>query len=256
MHPAIINASKLILVGNISGAEKALSDIADEHGDHALSVILEDVAPKDLLAILREYDSAKETVLSLVVSPEQFARAVVLDKLYGERNKDKLRGMMNAVIYKHADTAPDYLEAIFEQKGGAGILADYFEGHYEVALNFILRAHLETTPLPFLDDENILDPEEISAFFEVFYSSENIMDKVDWGYSRTELADNDWKETLWILFHEVPDAFDHLIDEVQSRMLAACQRAAQKTEINPEALDKLLQAICNSSNDDIEESAI
>jgi hypothetical protein len=256
MHPAIINASKLILVGDISGAEKALADIADEQGDHALAVILEEVEPKDLLAILREYDSSKETVLSLVVSPEQFARAVVLDKRYGERNKDKLRGMMNAVIYKNTDCAEEFLSAIFAQKGGTGVLADYFEGHYDVVLNFLLRAHLETTPQPFFDEEISADAEEIKNFFASIYASENIMEKVSWAYARTEITDNDWKETLWILFHEVPDAFDHLLDEMQSRLLAACQRTTRKTEINPEALEKLLQAISNSSSDDIEESAI
>ncbi|MGL6041716.1 MAG: hypothetical protein ACRC01_11035, partial [Deefgea sp.] len=89
MHPAVINASQLITVGDITGAEKVLSDIADQHGDTALMQILDEVAPKDLLAIMREYDSAKQSLLSMMVTPEQFARAVVLDKQYGERNKDK-----------------------------------------------------------------------------------------------------------------------------------------------------------------------
>ena len=252
MHPAIINASQLILLGDIVGAEKTLVEIADQQGDTALVQILEDVAPKDLLAIMREYDGAKDSVLNLLVTPEQFARAVVLNKLYGERNNDKLRGMMNGVIYKNADTAVDYFAEIYAQDGGVATLGDYFAGHFEEVCNFAMHASFDTTPLPFLADDGSSDAAEVREFFEVFYSLEHILDKVKWSYTRAEVADGDWKESIWLLFHELPDAFDHLIGEIQARLLTA-QRQSKPREIDPAALENLLLAIGGS---DTEESAI
>ncbi|MBM5574596.1 hypothetical protein [Deefgea sp. CFH1-16] len=255
MHPAIINASQLILVGDILGAEKVLSDIADQHGDTALMQILGDVAPKDLLAIMREYDSSKESLLSMMVTPEQFARAVVLDKQYGERNKDKMRGMMNAVIYKNPDLTSEYLEPIFKEAGGVETMADYFYGRLEDVLNFVMHASNTTTPLPFLSDDGDSTSDEIREFFNVFHSLEHIFDKTNWSYTRSEVADNDWKETIWLLFHELPDEFELLIGELQGRVLMQAMHNERRSKpISDSALESLMQAI--SKTDDAEESAI
>ena len=255
MHPAIINASQLILVGDILGAEKVLSDIADQHGDTALMQILGDVAPKDLLAIMREYDSSKESLLSMMVTPEQFARAVVLDKHYGERNKDKMRGMINAVIYKNPDLTSEYLEPIFKAAGGVETMADYFYGRLEDVLNFVMHASNTTTPLPFLSDDGDSTSDEIREFFNVFHSLEHILDKTNWSYTRSEVADNDWKETIWLLFHELPDEFELLIGELQGRVLMQAMHNERRSKpISDSALESLMQAI--SKTDDAEESAI
>jgi hypothetical protein len=254
MHPAIINASKLILVGDISGAEKALSDIADQQGDYALAEILEDIPAKDLLAIMREYDSSKESILSLMVTPEQFARAIVLDTQYGDRTKDKLRAMMNVVIYKHADSAEEYLEAIYETKpAGIETLADYFHDFHEEVFNFVLHASATTTALPFMCDDGSCSIDEIKEFFAVFHSTEHIIDKLKWNISRAEIADSDWKETMWVLFHELPDAFDHLILELQGRVLAKYLKLESST-ISDSMIEELMKKI--NLEDDSEESAI
>ncbi|QZA77905.1 hypothetical protein K4H28_00225 [Deefgea tanakiae] len=259
MHPAVINASQLITVGDITGAEKVLSDIADQHGDTALMQILDEVAPKDLLAIMREYDSAKQSLLSMMVTPEQFARAVVLDKQYGERNKDKMRGMINAVIYKDPDLTGDYLEAMFEQDGGTETMADYFYGRLEEVFNFVMHASNTTDPLPFLSDDGSSTSDEIREFFAVFHSLEHIQDKTNWSYTRSEVADNDWKETIWILFHEQTDFFEHIIGELQGRVLAHAMRAERRSKpISDSAIESLLAAISGGSDktDEAEESAI
>ncbi|MEJ2792269.1 hypothetical protein WAE56_02530 [Iodobacter sp. LRB] len=254
MHPAIINASKLILTGDISGAEKALSDIADQQGDYALAEILEDVPAKDLLAIMREYDSSKESVLSLLVTPEQFARAIVLDSQYGDRTKDKLRAMINVVIYKHSDSAEEYLEAIYENNpAGIETLADYFHDFHEDVFNFVLHASNTSATLPFMCDDGSSSTDEIKEFFEVFHSAEHIIDKLKWNVSRAEIADSDWKETIWVLFHELPDAFDHLILELQGRVLAKYLKAESKAPSNA-MIEDLLKMIDLES--DAEESAI
>ena len=100
MHPTVIKTAELVLAGDLEGAERALANFADQEGDTALIALLDQVAPKDLLAMLREYDGARQSILNLVVTPKQFADAVVLETLYGEYSHARLRGMINAVLYR------------------------------------------------------------------------------------------------------------------------------------------------------------
>ena len=99
-HPAIIKTSALVNAGDLAGAERTLMAIAEHEGDHALVTVLDEVPPKDLLAIMREFDASRESAINLLVTPEQFARAAVLDARYGEESHDRLRGMMNAILYR------------------------------------------------------------------------------------------------------------------------------------------------------------
>jgi hypothetical protein len=75
---------ELILAGEISRAEAHLVVVAEQEGDHALVEVLDEMAPKDVLAVIREYDASKESVVNLLVSPEQFVQAIVLERQYGE----------------------------------------------------------------------------------------------------------------------------------------------------------------------------
>ena len=77
-HLALITKTQsLIAAGDIVGAESALAELADTEGDRALVVVLDQLPPKDVLAVIREFDTSKESVVNLVITPEQFARAVV-----------------------------------------------------------------------------------------------------------------------------------------------------------------------------------
>ena len=78
----IAKTQSLIAAGDIVAAEAALVELADAEGDHALMLVLEQLPPKDVLAVIREYDNSKESVINLMVTPEQFARAVVIEKQY------------------------------------------------------------------------------------------------------------------------------------------------------------------------------
>ena len=101
----ITKTQALIAAGDIVGAENALMTLADEEGDQALMVVLEQLPPKDILAVMREYDNSKESVVNLLVSPQQFARAVVIEKQYKDLSRTHLRGMMNAILFRDgADT--------------------------------------------------------------------------------------------------------------------------------------------------------
>jgi hypothetical protein len=83
-HPVLLKAEKLIRVGDIVGAEAALVSLVESEGDDALVVALDDFPAKDLLAVLRDFDSSRESVVNLLVSPEKFARAIVLEQRYGD----------------------------------------------------------------------------------------------------------------------------------------------------------------------------
>jgi hypothetical protein len=117
-HPVVIKTAQLIMAGDLKGAETALANIADTEGDEALVAVLDEIAPKDLLAVMRSYDGSRETVVNLVVTPEQFARAVVLESRYRDETHAALHGMMNAVLYRDEALTAEYLENIGEIEGG------------------------------------------------------------------------------------------------------------------------------------------
>ena len=219
MHPVVLKSSQLILVGDIVGAEKALVAIADEEGDHALISILDDIKPNDLLAIMREFDSSKESVINMVVTPEQFARAVVLEKKYGERTSERLRAMINTVIHRETETVVEYLEAITSIEGGADTLADYFEDRYDEILSFTTTGIFT----PQLDPEFTVQThntwlmekiEEIDHGLCFGDSIENTRPKI----SHSEVADGDWMETAWILRYELSDAFEEVMMILRNRV--------------------------------------
>ena len=66
----ITKTQALIAAGDIVGAEYALVELADAEGDQALMVVLEQLPPKDILAVMREYDNSKESVVNLLVSAQ------------------------------------------------------------------------------------------------------------------------------------------------------------------------------------------
>lgn len=226
MHPVVLKSSQLILAGDIVGAENALVAIADQHGDHALVSILDELQPKDLLAIMREFDSSKESVVNMLVTPEQFARSIVLEKKYGERTSERLRAMMNAVMHRDGDTVYEYLEAIGNIEGGSETLADYFADHYDEVFSFSSSGSF----VPQLDPESdakthntwLMEKiEEIDHGLAFGNSIENSRPLL----TRSEVADGDWMETAWILRYELPDAFGDMMITLRDRAQSVLEMA-------------------------------
>lgn len=218
MHPVVLKSSQLILAGDIVGAENELATIADEHGDYALVSILDEMPPKDLLAVMREFDSSKESVVNMLVTPEQFARSIVLEKRYGDRTSERLRAMMNAVIHRDYNAAHEYLQAISDIEGGSETLADYFADHYDEVFCFATSGSF--TPQ--------IDP-EADVKTHTTWLMEKI-DEIDHGlafgnfiedsrpvFSRSEIADGDWMETAWVLRYELTDAFEEVMITLRDR---------------------------------------
>ena len=182
----VLKAANLIRSGDIAGAEFALVSLAESDGDHALVAVLEEMPPKDLLAVIREFDASHESVVSLLVTPEQFARAVIMERLYGDHTHTHLRGMINAVLFRDDNQSSKFLDAIGEIDGGCEALVDYLSDRDEAVVHF---ANYGT--------------------FNHLHSEEG--DEID----KSEASDHDWKELTWLLKNDHPDMFEQILPQLK-----------------------------------------
>lgn len=246
---------ELILAGEISKAEACLVVIAEQEGDHALIEVLDEMAPKDVLAVIREYDASKESVVSLVVSPEQFVQAIVLERQYGEpleRYVPRLRNTMNAVMHRSPAACAEVLDCLVEHDDGVRVLADYFTDHYDalqtLAYHGVFEADLDLekafTPKSAItwDAERV---DELDQGLEIGDAIEMVRVRM----SRSEVADSDWMETAWVLRHEFSDTFELLVIEIQDRLHRAAEAARMPL---PESAEPGVPKL----DEDDEESAI
>lgn len=233
-HPVVQETIKLILAGDVAGAEHALVAIADEEGDAALVAILDEIPPKDLLAMMREFDSSRESILNMVVSPEQFARAVILEQKYRDRTHEALRGMINAVVHANGDLASEYLEAIGEIDGGYETFANYFAERFEEVLHFAMSGEFtEAGPETSMENKSITWlAEKVDEIDEALNLGNSISDTQP-RVSRGEAADGDWMETAWVLRHQLPDIFEQVIILLRDRMQRFSQLAEQALQAPP-----------------------
>ena len=188
----IAKTQSLIAAGDIVAAEAALVELADTEGDKALMVVLEQLPPKDILAVIREYDNSRESVINLLVSPEQFARAVVIEKQYKDLSHTHLRGMVNSIIFREDADPLEFLNAIDKLEGGAEALADYFTEKWARIEAFARSGTFDTVE----DDGEILSEAALLA-------NAYVKPRVD----EDEVADRDWMQLAWLLRHDCPDLF-------------------------------------------------
>lgn len=257
-HPAVIKASQLIIAGDLAGAETALATIADTEGDAALVEILDEVEPKDLLAIMRSFDGSKESVVNMVVTPEQFARAVVLESRYRDLGHTALRGMMNAVLFKDSDQTYEYLETLGEMEGGYSVMANYFEEKAEEVLvfassglfsdDFDFERTSENRSIGWLS-------EKIDELDQALYDGDGIADAKP-KVSRAEIADNDWMEVAWILRHELPDIFEQVMLTLRGRLLKHMEALAESASPADHGSASATSPKTSSVSVDNEESAL
>jgi hypothetical protein len=192
----IAKTQSLIASGDIVAAEAALVELADAEGDHALMVVLEQLPPKDILAVIREYDNSKESVINLLVTPAMFARAVVIEKQYKDLSRTHLRGMMNSVIFREDGDPVEFLTAIGELEGGSEALADYFTEKWSRIEAFARSGTFDAVE----DDGEILSETALLA-------SAYVKPRVE----EDEVADQDWMQLAWLLRHECPDLFIEML---------------------------------------------
>ncbi len=192
----IAKTQSLIAAGDIVAAEAALVELADTEGDHALMVVLEQLPPKNILAVIREYDNSKESVINLLVTPQMFARAVVIEKQYKDLSRTHLRGMMNSVIFREDADPVEFLSAIGDLEGGSEALADYFTEKWSRIEAFARSGTFDAVE----DDGEILSETALLA-------SAYVKPRVE----EDEVADQDWMQLAWLLRHECPDLFIEML---------------------------------------------
>lgn len=192
----IAQTQSLIAAGDITGAEHALVSLADAEGDQALMVVLEQLPAKDLLAVIREYDPSRASVVNLLVTPEQFARAVVIEKQYKDLTRAHLRGMVNSVIFREDADPIAFLTAIGDLEGGSDALADYFAERWARVEAFARTGTFET----FEEDGHMVDEDTLRA-------QAYVRPKLD----LDEVADQDWMQMAWLLRYELPDLFIEML---------------------------------------------
>jgi hypothetical protein len=192
-HLALISKTQsLIAAGDISGAESALVELADAEGDSALMVVLEQLPPKDILAVIREYDNSKESVVNLLVSPQQFARAVVIEKQYKDLSRTHLRGMVNSVIFRAGGDPVEFLTAIGDLEGGSEALADYFAERWSRVEAFARTGLFDTAE----DDGDMISEADL-------YADAYAKPRID----EDEVADQDWMQMAYTLRYQCVDLF-------------------------------------------------
>ena len=216
----IAKTQSLIAAGDIVAAEAALVELADAEGDNALMVVLEQLPPKDILAVIREYDNSKESVVNLLVSPEQFARAVVIEKQYKDLSRTHLRGMVNSIIFREDADPLDFLNAIGDLEGGADALADYFTEKWGRIEAFARCGTFDTAE----DDGDILSETALLA-------NAYVKPRVE----EDEIADQDWMQLAWLLRHDCPDLFVEMLLVLRAK--ARAHDAGQDEESQTEEDD-------------------
>lgn len=233
-HPALVKAATLIKAGDIVGAESALASLVDSDGDEALVALLDDFPAKDLLAVLRDFDSSRESVVSLLVTPEQFAEAVVLERRYGDSSHERLRGMVNAVVFRAGSDPDEFLAAIGASDGGCEALADYLCDRIENveyffrtgSFDFFADADEETAALT--DDERLealSHPESNRPFI-----------------THSEVNDHDWMELTWTLRYQHPEVFRDVLSILRVRARAEERQQAEEAGHGPARKDPQLPA--------------
>ena len=215
-HLALIaRTTSLIAAGDIVGAESALAELADTEGDGALVEVLAQLEPKDVLAVVREYDDSKPSVVGLLVTPEQFARAMVLEKKYKDLTHTYLRNMVNAVVFRDGGDPLEFLSAIGDLEGGSEALAHYFEEKWSRIEAFARTGHFDT----FEDDGAMLSDDALLA-------SLYVRPHID----LDEVADRDWMQMAWLLRYECRDLFIEMLLVLRAKARAHDQGLADGEE--------------------------
>jgi hypothetical protein len=237
----------LIAAGDIVGAESVLTELADSEGDGALMVVLEQLPPKDILAVIREYDDSKESIVNLLITPQQFAHAVVIEKQYKDLTRTHLRGMMNSVIFRDESAeAIEFLTAIGDLEGGSEALADYFTEKWSRIEAFARTGVFDTVE----DDGEMLSEQAL-------YQSAYVRPRVE----LDEVADQDWMQMAWLLRHELPDLFIEMLLVLRAKARAHDlgldeEEEAEEDDGKVETGDTDRGKATPAARDDDEESAI
>ena len=208
-HPIVKTVSTLVNGGDVEGAERALAVIADQEGDRALATIIDAMPPRDVVAILREHDASRMSIVGELISPGQFAAAVALERDYGDRTHEALRGMVNAVVFADEDRADDFIVALGSTEAGLNALCDYFSDRHEEIERFFRHGTFD----PNAGDEDDEIPRSNVDLQLGELDADTRRDVVP----LREVQDRDWHELAWRLRCEHYEVFRDMMEMLRAR---------------------------------------
>ena len=219
-------------MGAVSDANSELEQYADKFGDNSLVEILNELPPHDLIALMRDHDVGKTSVVTVAISPESFVSAIKLEYLYGEDRWDyvfRLRNLMNGIMYRDDQTIDEVLNLLSKDSDGIRILSDYFSEYYEELLGFVREDSFKMpVEWPVNADElkELLDSQVAAAReFESFACGETVGTRI----TREEASDGDWMETAWVLAHEYPVMFASLLESMTHSAISRRRKRLQRS---------------------------
>ena len=213
MHPIAKTVSALVYEGDIDQAERALVNVADEEGDRALARLIDELPPRDVVAILREHDSSKVSVISELISPQQFLAAISLEKAYKDRRHDALKGMINSVVFTDEAKSDDFIDALGSTDSGLDALVDYFGDRHEEIEHFFRHGSF-----------GLLEEGELERIVQSTADlDEGEPDDTQGGKIErlSEVRDGDWRELAWRLRCEHWDIFRVVLELLRVRLRTA-----------------------------------
>ncbi|MDE2428736.1 MAG: hypothetical protein KGM99_08415 [Burkholderiales bacterium] len=251
-YPALIEAQSLVKAGDIAGAEHALANLAETEGDKALVAALDEFPAKDLLAIIREYDASKESLVNLLVTPEQFAQAVVLERRYGDQTHEQLRSMINSVIFREGADPAEFLYEIAEVDGGYDALVDYLYDRTEMVEHFYRYATFDLYEYGDESKTRAIDDDLLNLTRD----TESLASPLD----MANLEDHDWMQVTYLLRYELPEIFREVLMKLRARYKAYQASIAQDELDNESGEEEAEERPKNNDDgddkDDDEESAL
>ena len=140
-----------------------------------------------------------------MVTPAQFARAVVIEKLYKDLTRTHLRGMLNSIIFRDNADPLEFLNAIGELDGGSEALADYFSDQWSRVEAFARSGSFD----PADEYGKMLSQ---AALLASAYEKPRVQ--------QDEIADQDWMQLAWILRYELPDLFIEMLMVLRAKVSA------------------------------------
>ena len=228
-HPIVKAVSNLVFEGNIDSAERALATVADQEGDFALARVIDEMAPRDLVAILREHDASRGSIISELISPAQFLAAVSLESGYRERGHESLKGMINAVVFADAARTDDFIETLGSTPEGVAALVNYFSDRHEEIEYF--------SGIPAEDNDlDVGEPDDRVRRMMV---------------RQSEVEDHDWRELGWRLRADHYEIFREILEILRRQHRQALAEQAQAAALAAAAAAAAAAASADDDEDDV-----
>ncbi|MHB8252029.1 hypothetical protein [Acidithiobacillus sp.] len=224
-------------------AGKDIQSFADQHGDAAVSALIDELTNIDLSNVLRHYDLTSTSPIQMVISPERFAALVEMEHKYASGDYAELRGMLSGVLFAESsepsdERAIECLEAIVWQPHALELLAGMLMKHAETEIiNFWLYGSFRVTATDPDNDTWLEDclnghvPLDIGTvrsraaqstgdFSDIDLDDPPLNTAADEVDTRSGMADGDLQQLCWLLREYHEEFFMDMILQILRSLMA------------------------------------